>query len=97
MADFVSHPPPLHLRAALVASKPTSIKGFAGFYQIGSTPENGNPGLMCSWPRSDRRATSSSRTGVKLWMMTEADCPAGSPAGLYVSQRVSFETLPKGP
>jgi hypothetical protein len=46
MADFVSHPPPLHLRAALVASKPTSIKGFARFYQIGSPPENGNPGLI---------------------------------------------------
>jgi putative transposase len=46
MADFVSHPPPLRLRAVLVASKPTSIKGFVGFYQIDSPPENGNPGYI---------------------------------------------------
>jgi len=34
----VSHPPPLHLRAAPVAPKPASVKGFAGFYQIGGPP-----------------------------------------------------------
>jgi len=34
MADFVSHPPPLHLRAALVAPKPAPIKGFAEFTKL---------------------------------------------------------------
>jgi hypothetical protein len=28
--------PPLHLRADVIASKATSIRGFASFYQIGS-------------------------------------------------------------
>jgi hypothetical protein len=42
---FVSHAPPLHLRTAPVASNPAPIKDFKEFYQIGSPPENGNPGL----------------------------------------------------
>ena len=39
-----SYRPPLHLRTALVASTPTSFKGFARFYQLVVQLENGNPG-----------------------------------------------------
>jgi hypothetical protein len=50
---FVSHPPPFQLRAALIASKPKSIKDFTRFFEIGSPLGKRKSGLRgLSNPRS---------------------------------------------
>src|SRR5208282_1962548 len=63
MADLVSHPPPRHLRTALIASKPTSISAFVASYQITNSVRKRNSGLIPVAPQNLIRAKKYHATG----------------------------------